>query len=351
MKYWRGYLVAAILTAGTLALRAFARANTLLVDMVYPYMTRMVQSYLAGRSSGVDFCLWQVLLVAIIALILIGGVLLIVFRKNPVRPLGWICAGVAALVFLHTALYGLNAYSGPISQDVRLVSTEYTLAELEKATVYYRRQANDLSQQVTRDEQGNVIFGNFEDLAVQAADGFYSLTYDQSLSIFAGSVAPVKKLSCGRLFSLFGVAGMTVALTGEAAVNPCIPPVMLPFEMCRQMAKRMCIVKPQDAGFGAYLACRSNENVQFQYSAALMGYRYCLLALENLAQETYNRVRAEETAALTHDIGLCDSFGIKEENVCDLLVGWHIDKIVLPAQQVEQEKFDPLDKEQVGELN
>ncbi len=349
MKYWRGYLVAAVLAVCTLALRGFARANTLLVDMAYPYMSRMLQSHLAGRSSEVDFCLWQVLLVAIIALILIGGVLMIVFRKNPVRYLGWICTGVAALVFLHTALYGLNAFSGPISADVRLISTDYTLTELENATIYYREQANDLSSLVTRDDAGNVVFDSFEALAVQAADGFRTLTYDQSLSVFAGSVAPVKKLSGGRLFSNFGVSGVTVGLTGEAAVNPYAPAVMIPFEMCRQMAKRMCIVKPEDAGFAAYLACKSNQSVEFQYSGVLMSYRYCLQALENLAQGTYDRVRAGETGAVTYDVSLCDGFGIKE-NVCDLLVSWHIDKVVLPAQQVEQEKFDPLDKDQVGNL-
>ena len=39
MKYWRGYLVAAILAAITWALVQFAQAHSLLVDMVYPHMS------------------------------------------------------------------------------------------------------------------------------------------------------------------------------------------------------------------------------------------------------------------------------------------------------------------------
>ncbi len=347
MKYWRGYLVAAILALSTWALRGFARTHTQLVDMIYPYMSRMVQSYLAWRSSQVSFCLWQVLLLVMVALLLLFVVLMLIYRKNPLQLTGWICTAVAALVFLHTGLYGLSAFSGPIAQDVRMIDTPYTLAELEKATVYYREQANALSEQVG-------AFAEFEALAVQAADGFDDLVYDQSLSVFSGSVVPVKKLSMAWLFSACKVAGVTVGLTGEAAVNPHAPGVLLPFEMCRQMAKRMCIAVPRDGAFAAFLACRSNSDVQFQYSGLLMSYRYCLKTLEELEQSAYNRVRAGENPAVTRDLRLCDSFlgeGIRKDgDVCDLLVSWHIDKIVLPAQNVEQEKFDPLDKDQVGEL-
>ena len=36
LKYWRGYLVAALLAALTWALTEFAKAHTTLVDMIYP---------------------------------------------------------------------------------------------------------------------------------------------------------------------------------------------------------------------------------------------------------------------------------------------------------------------------
>ena len=70
MKYWRGYLVAAIFTGIALALANFAQNNAELIDMVYPYITRLIQSYLVDWSSGVSFCLWQVLLA-------VGGVLVL----------------------------------------------------------------------------------------------------------------------------------------------------------------------------------------------------------------------------------------------------------------------------------
>jgi hypothetical protein len=54
LKYWRGYLVAAILAACTWGFREIAATHSKLVDMIYPYITRLVQNFMTGWSSGVD---------------------------------------------------------------------------------------------------------------------------------------------------------------------------------------------------------------------------------------------------------------------------------------------------------
>ena len=54
MKYWRGYLVAGILAVIAGSLTQFAEAHATLVDMIYPYMTRMVVGSLAEWSAGVS---------------------------------------------------------------------------------------------------------------------------------------------------------------------------------------------------------------------------------------------------------------------------------------------------------
>lgn len=355
MKYWIGYLTAAILLACNWALREFAKAHTVLVDMLYPYVSRMSQVFLADWSSGASFCLWQMLLLAGIALIVASAVLMIVFKWNPIRWGGWVCAAIAVVIFLNTGLYGLNQFSGPLSEDIRLEETEYILAELESATAYYRDQANALSEQVQRDGNGNVKFEDFEVLAEKAHEGYETLVYEKSLSVFAGPMEPVKKLGWDGYFTRRGITGVTVGLTGEAAVNPNTPGVLLPFAMCREMAKRSSIAAEADAAFAAYLACMNNTDAQFQYSGALMGYRYCLRALEALDAVTgagaAAKVKAEENAYVKLDLMECDSFlGDKEREdakACDLLTSWHIQEVVLPTLMEEESPFDPMDKTQV----
>ena len=279
MKYWRGYLTAGILALITVGLMLIAERFSQLVDMVYPYVTREVQTILAGWSSTVGFTLWQVLVVAMVLAVVVTLVLAITLKKSIVQWLGWVLAGASVIWLLHTGIYGLNYYAGPISDDVRLGNSEVTAEDLEKATIYFRDMANQMAKEMPRDENGKLIFDDFDTLAVQAGQGFTTLAYEQSGSIFAGCTIPVKKLGWADMYTSMGITGVTMPLTGEAAVNPQIPSISLPFTMCHEMAHRMSIATEDDANFAAFLACLANEDKQFQYSAYYMAFRYCYSAL------------------------------------------------------------------------
>ena len=381
MKYWRGYLTAAILAAIAWGLNHLASKYTNLVDMVYPYLTRTVQNFLADWTGGVDFCVWQVILVLLILFVLATIVLMIVLRWNPVQWLGWVLAGVSLIYCMHTCVYGLNYHAGALATDIRLESFDWTLDELEDATVYYRDLANSLADEVKRDENGDVDFPSFEAMAEQAGEGFKSLTYDHSYSVFAGSTVPVKELSWADLYSSMGVTGITMGLTGEAAVNPQTPDVGLPFTMCHEMAHRMCIAIERDANFAAFLACINNSSKEFQYSGYFMAFRYCYSALASLSSSKATtaavRIAADVNENFQHDLDSYTQFfsDKKDENatwladtandaylkasgdengitsygeVYGMLVSWHIQEVVLPAQLEEAESvFDPYDESQV----
>ena len=375
MKYWAGYLTAAIFAAFTWALGRLGKSLSALIDSFYPYVTRSLQAILAQWSGNVNFCLWQVVLLVLIVIVLATIVLMIIFRWNPIRWFGWVLAVVSIGFFGHTLIWGLNYYASPISEDIHLEVRDNTLEDMEKATIYYRDQANALAQMVNRDENGNVKFDSFETLAARAGDGFYNLTYVKKLPVFAGCRLPVKKLGWADMYSSMGITGVTMALTGESAVNPQIPAVSLPFTMCHEMAHRMSIASERDANFSAFLACSENPDNQFRYSAYFMAYRYCYNALNAVgAQETSQaaaRIRAEENDELAGDMITYDEFFLNHQDkkatkaaetindtylttsgetegtrsydqVSDLLIDWYIQEIVMPSQQAEEvERFDP----------
>ena len=176
MKYWFGYLTAAIIACLTWVLMQFGQRFSTLVDMVYPYVIRTLQTFLAEWSGGVDFLLWQVLAVALGVVVLATLVLVIVTKRNVVTWAGWVLAGVSFLYMLQTVVYGLNYYAGPLADDIRLEVAQYTLEELVEATEYYRDKANILSHQVNRDDEGNVKYADFDTLAERAGEGFRTLT-------------------------------------------------------------------------------------------------------------------------------------------------------------------------------
>ena len=97
MKYLRGYLVAGIFGAITWILMEFGKRYTELVDMVYPYVIRTVQTFLAEWTGGVSFCLWQVLAVVLGVLILASIVLMVILKWNPIQWFGWVAAVFACI--------------------------------------------------------------------------------------------------------------------------------------------------------------------------------------------------------------------------------------------------------------
>ena len=375
MKYWRGYLVAAILAVITWAFREFAQTHSKLVDMIYPYVTRMVQNYMANWSVGAEFCVWQLIILALAVAVVATVVLMIIFKWNPIQWFGWVLAVASMIVLLHTGIFGMNEFAGPLAEDIRLDVVSYDDTQLQDAAVYYRDKANELAEQVARNADGSLKVEDLKTLSQQAENGFKTLVYENYYSVFAGSTLPVKELGMAEVFTGRGEMGHTVAITGEAAVNLEAPSVMQPFAVCREMCYRMCIASQRDKHFGAFLACQANENPEFRYAGYVMAYRYCLNALDKGAAST---VDSQASPKLRSDVDdwevfvapslkveepdlrdkleskLPEKFRSQEEDpaavekeIVELLVSWHYDTVVLPSITEPEVQFDPYDETQV----
>ena len=383
MKYWRGYIVAAALALLSYGLTQFAAAHSNLVDMVYPYATRLVQDFLAEWSAGVAFCLWQVLAVVLVVVFLASIAALVIFRWNIIQWLGWVLTGVSLLWCVHTGMYGLNQYASPLADDIRLnmVVVGDSITPLINATTYFRDKANELSTQVSRDESGNISAEPFAQVVEKAENGFDHLVYEKNYSVFAGVTTPVKELGWADMYSSMGIAGVTMPFTGEAAVNPQTPIVALPFIACHEMAHRMCIAQERDANFAAFLATTANDDILYQYSGYFMAFRYCYNSLASIPTSTatnaanqlfeglseqvkrdltayhdhYKNVQDQDAmdfATSVNDTYLQasgDESGVKSYGeVTDLLLSWYWQDIYLPTHagdEDEEDSFDPFDEE------
>ncbi len=386
MKYWRGYIAAAALALLTWGLTEFAKAHGALVDMVYPYISRLIQDLLAQWTSGVSACLWQVLAILLVVGLLASIVAMILLKWNFVQWLGWVLSGVVLLWTLHTGMYGLNQYSSPLADDIRLnmIVIGDSATPLINATTYFRDKANELADKVARDENGDLIAPTFRESAEQAADGFDYLVYEKNYSVFAGVTTPVKELGWAGMYTSMGIAGVTMPFTGEAAVNPTTPTVNLPFTICHEMAHRMCIAPERDANLAAFLATTANSDLLYQYSGYFMAFRYCYNSLASISTSTAanaaNQLYAGINENMRRDLegywAYCDEFidddasdfandlndayiqasgdesGVKSYGqVTDLLLSWYWQEIYLPAHVEDEvdDSFDPFDEGYVFE--
>ena len=117
MKYWWGYLIAAIFGAFSWAITQLGEKYSDLVDMVYPYVTREVQTMLSQWTGTVDTLVWQVAVVAMVVIALALLVVVIIMKGSVVRYVGWVLAVASMIFFLQTGVYGLNYCAGPIADD------------------------------------------------------------------------------------------------------------------------------------------------------------------------------------------------------------------------------------------
>ncbi len=386
MKYWRGYIVAAAMVLLAWGLTTFAKAHGALVDMVYPYASRLIQDFLADWTVGTAACLWQVLAILLVVVFLASIVAMILLKWNVVQWLGWVLAGVSMLWCLHTGMYGLNQYSGPLAADIRLnmMVPGDSVTPLINATTYFRDKANELANQVQRDEAGNLVAPTFQESAKQAANGFDYLVYEKNYAVFAGSTAPVKELGWSKMYTAMGISGVTIPFTGEAAVNPHIPTISLPFTICHEMAHRMCIAPERDANMAAFLATTANEDLLYQYSGYFMAFRYCYNSLASISTSTASNAANQLYTGMNENLrrdlesywAYCEEYidddasdfadsvnntyiqasgdesGTKSYGeVSDLLLSWYWQEIYLPehADDEEEDAFDPFDEGYVFE--
>ena len=341
--------MALILSVAAWALLQFAASHMVLMDMVYPYMTRLVQTNLATWSSGATFCIWQ-----LVVLVLTGGVaasivLMVMLKWNPIQWFGWVMAVVSVVVLLNTGLQGMNQYTGSIADDLRFNNGDVAVLTVEDAAEHYLKNAQDLASQL------HGMRYDFDDLNKQAPNGFQNLTYKERYPIFAGSTIPVKELSWSSYYTRKGVTGVTVAVTGEAAVNTRTPEALLPYAICREMCSRMSISREPDLELAAILACVNNEDPRFQYAGYLMAYIQCVDALKGVestkAQTAVGRLEKLPSKAISADLELWNEFTARRtpgDSSGQLLTNWYIHTVVSVQQQQEAEQeeiFDPTDVE------
>ena len=224
-----------------------------------------------------------------------------------------------------------------------------------------------------RDENGDLILADLDALNQSLETAFDNLVWDYS--IFSGSRGPVKALGWDSLFSRFGTAGVTVGLTGEAAVNMDEYAATIPFNMCHEVAHLLAIAVEDEANFAGYLACEYSDDPVFQYSGYMMAYLYCSNELYKTDREAWQEIRSQAAPELLHDLNannqvyeenqgavrdtaqtVYDSYlqsngqetGVESYNmVTGLLVAWHQEKYVIREDETEPTVFDPYNYDEV----
>ncbi len=265
--------VLAVLTAAAVGLARFLPAFWF---SFYTDFSRGAMGLLGAAFGWVPFPIWEVLLVLLIVGVLAGLIYAIRHKKF----LGWLTGvleGAVLLVFLFMGLWGLNHFAPTIGEQTGLEVREYTADQLKQAAAWYTEQASWFSQDVERDENGDVVLPDFSALSEEAVTAYGRLAeYDER---FALRNQRAKPLLASKAFAYMGTTGVFVCFTGEAGASTEAYSLFQPFTICHELGHSLAVAREDEANYLAFLACRASQNELFRYSGYYYAFVYCYNAL------------------------------------------------------------------------
>lgn len=264
------------------------------VDHIFPIW---VNTY--GRLTGVwPFSVGEIMIamgVALTAVAVLLGIFAVIFlllvkdgglgtkMKKTCRIFYRIFTRIAVAVFVimtlncfvlyHCSTFGEKYLSG--------VTENYTLEELTMLRDHVVAKCNELSKQVERDENGNVIYsGDMEQTAIEAMQSL-----GEEYAQLAGYYPRPKEIGASEFLSQQKMQGYYFPFSMEANYNSVMHIMNKPSTMCHELAHVKGFIYEDEANLIGYLACVNSEDIVFQYS----GYLSVLNYIDNDFYQSINK--------------------------------------------------------------
>lgn len=164
------------------------------------------------------------------------------------------------IIFL--LLWALNYYRYGIGYKMHLFPDRYSTEDLRIVTARIR---DDLNANRKLMDSLHLDYSDSKNIFKQAA-GLYDAakTTHPYLSYPNHSV---KKMLAGDIGSYGGFLGYYNPFTGEAQVNAKMPTFVIPFTTCHEIGHQLGFASESEASFAGFLAVKSGNLPQFNYSA------------------------------------------------------------------------------------
>ena len=160
---------------------------------------------------------------------------------------------------------------------------DYTVEELAQLRDYIVEKCNELSEQMPRDDQGNVVYDG--DMSQEARESMLGLSdrYER----LSGFYTVPKDLTFSGFMSQQYMQGYYFPFSMEANINSMMYIMNKPFTMCHELSHTHGYIYEDEANFLGFLGCIKSDDLIFNYS----GYLGVLAYVNN---DFYNSVSEEE---------------------------------------------------------
>lgn len=176
---------------------------------------------------------------------------------------------ILLIYILFNFLWGLNYERMGIAYQLQLKPKRYNTNELKTLTRELIDKTNEARRQLGGD---TVIYPSNKEIFAQAEQAY--IAAEKKYSFLHYSSLSVKSSLYGTFGNYFGFLGYYNPFTGEAQVNVTVPPFIIPFTTCHEMAHQLGYGSEDEANFAGYLAAKSSNQNTFRYSVYFELFAY-----------------------------------------------------------------------------
>ena len=277
------------------------------VNGIYPYISITLRWF----SSIFPFAIGDLLY----ALLIIYIIYLIVKFFWRIKKSGWIKADriQVPIAIINTflifyisfkLLWGLN-YSRPsITTQLNISDEKYTIKELVILGNYFVNKTNQTRPLISSNLSYNISY-----LREKSISAFQKSAKD---NLFFNYKAPaVKSVINAFVISKIGIEGYYNPFSGEANVNMKLPPWVLPFVSCHEIAHQLGVAREDEANLVAYLVGKNSDDINLKYSVNYNMLRYILFEISMKSPEDYIAMRDKISPGVLADFKKENEFWAK----------------------------------------
>lgn len=197
---------------------------------------------------------------------------------------------VAVLLFLFGVNCGVNYHKESFSESSGIIAEKYSAQELSEVCQWLAEKVNERCAQVERDSDGVMRLSSAKKTNAEAVMAMKKL--GQQYPELSGYFPKPKNLMFSWILSVQDLTGIYSPFTVEANYNNAMLDYNIPFTACHELSHLRGFMQEEEANFIAFLASSGSEDIGFQYSGYLMGWRYCMNVLYQADYEAWEEIRS-----------------------------------------------------------
>lgn len=276
-KIKKRWLIPPVLIAAMILLNIIARLSRGFSDFYVTKIFPVISTPLSFVSGIFPFSVGEIMIIAAILLVIIGvptAILLFIFKKKSraataktaLLSLLWITAFVITSETMNCfIMYRCTPFS-----ERYFSSKQHTEEELLSLYEILINEANELSEQVPRDENNHFYITCDIDREAKAAMKKAAKDYPQ----LKGYYPDAKPIMFSYFMSQADLLGIYFPFSLESNYNNDILRTNLPDTICHEYSHLKGIIQEDEANFIAFIAATGSDNLEFRYSGYISALEY-----------------------------------------------------------------------------